>query len=99
MAATFEKAVLLTREDEPLRDLAHQWARTPIHEDLKFNDLRNRLLALEAGEREVDAAQMGEVLMHALSLIGQSLWANPRGTLALLDEYRGRSPDASRTET
>ncbi len=83
-----ERAYLVTPEgkDGPLHALAAQWIRTEIHEAVRFNDLRDRLLADEGGAVQVNSAQMNEVLALALEMIGQSLRMNPRGTLALLDE-------------
>ena len=95
-----ERAFLVTPEgdEELLHDLASQWLRTERHETLTFHALRDRLLVLEGKKRQVDAAQMGEVLMHALMLIGRSLFINPRGTMALLAEYRARAAEEAQRD-
>lgn len=88
MATLLKQAILLKPgEDALLHRLALACVEREIHEPVTFNQIRDRLMTLEAGKRQVNVAQMSEVLAKLLRVLTESLEANPRGTLALLDEY------------
>jgi len=55
---------------------------------VSFFEVRDALLAREAGARQVDVAQMSEVLSKARALLADLLEENPLGVLEFLEEGR-----------
>lgn len=80
--------ILLTPEDGPLWRLAAAVARQDTTAPLDFAGLAQRLCAKEAGEREVDIAQMSEILADLRELLA----ADPK---AVLDVLAGKIAEAS----
>lgn len=55
---------------------------------VSFFEVRDALLKREAGARQVDVAQMSEVLSKARALLADLLEENPLGVLQFLEEGR-----------
>ncbi len=72
--------ILLTPEDGALWRLAQAACRQNVTETLDFAGLAQALCAKEAGEREVDVAQMSETLADLRELLA----ADPKAVLEVL---------------
>jgi hypothetical protein len=78
--------ILLTPDDGGLWRLAQAVARQSATEPLDFAGLAQRLCAKEAGEAEVNVAQMSEILADLRQLVA----ADPK---AVLDVLAGKIAD------
>ena len=72
--------ILLTPADGPLWTLAEAVAKQTVIQRLNFNELAQLLCEREAKRKEVDIAQMSEVL----SVLRDVLAENPAGVLEVL---------------
>jgi len=78
--------ILLTPDDGGLWRLAQAVAKQSVTEPLDFAGLAQRLCAREAGEVEVNVAQMSEILADLRQLVA----ADPK---AVLDVLAGKIAD------
>lgn len=81
--------IALSEADGVLYRIARRLAEGKAdRQPIAFFDVRDELLKREAGARQVDVAQMSEVLSKTRALLADLLEENPLGVLQFLEEGR-----------